>query len=60
MVKYKEYENEHKNLTELSEEDQFLAQLVKIERFELKIKIMSFIATFDESADLLEPVTSIL
>ncbi|VDK71360.1 unnamed protein product [Onchocerca ochengi] len=55
IVKFKEYELEHKNFSDLSEEDQFLAQLVKIERFEHKIKIMSFMATFDESADLLEP-----
>ncbi|VDO83038.1 unnamed protein product [Onchocerca flexuosa] len=56
IVKFKEYELEHKNFSDLSEEDQFLAELVKIERFEHKIKIMSFMATFDESADLLEPV----
>ncbi|VDM20122.1 unnamed protein product [Wuchereria bancrofti] len=55
IVKFKEYELEHKNFSDLSDEDQFLAQLVKIERFEHKIKIMSFMATFDESADLLEP-----
>ncbi|CAG9534836.1 unnamed protein product [Cercopithifilaria johnstoni] len=55
MVKFKEYESEHKNFSDLSDEDQFLAQLVKIERFEHKIKIMSFMATFDESVDLLEP-----
>ncbi|VDN02104.1 unnamed protein product [Thelazia callipaeda] len=55
IIKFKEYEIEHKNFSDLSEEDQFLAQLVKIERFEHKIKIMSFMATFDESADLLEP-----
>ncbi|VDK82843.1 unnamed protein product [Litomosoides sigmodontis] len=54
-VKFKEYELEHKNFSDLSDEDQFLAELVKIERFEHKIKIMSFMATFDESADLLEP-----
>uniref|UniRef100_A0A1I8EIQ5 GBD/FH3 domain-containing protein n=1 Tax=Wuchereria bancrofti TaxID=6293 RepID=A0A1I8EIQ5_WUCBA len=56
IVKFKEYELEHKNFSDLSDEDQFLAQLVKIERFEHKIKIMSFMATFDESADLLEPL----
>uniref|UniRef100_A0A1I7V8P8 CBR-FRL-1 protein n=1 Tax=Loa loa TaxID=7209 RepID=A0A1I7V8P8_LOALO len=55
IVKFKEYELEHKNFSDLSDEDQFLAQLVKIERFEHKIKIMSFMATYDESADLLEP-----
>uniref|UniRef100_A0A915PKL7 Formin-like protein n=1 Tax=Setaria digitata TaxID=48799 RepID=A0A915PKL7_9BILA len=55
IVKFKQYELEHKNFSDLSDEDQFLAQLVKIERFEHKIKIMSFMATFDESADLLEP-----
>lgn len=56
ILKFKDYESEHKGFSDLSEEDQFLAQLVKIERFEHKIKIMSFMATFDESADLLEPV----
>ncbi|VDK41822.1 unnamed protein product [Gongylonema pulchrum] len=55
MAKFKDYELEHKGFSDLSEEDQFLAQLVKIERFEHKIKIMSFMGTFDESADLLEP-----
>lgn len=59
-MKFKEYELEHKNFSDLSEEDQFLAELVKIERFEHKIKIMSFMATFDESADLLEPVKLLL
>lgn len=56
MVKFRDYENQYKNFSDLSDEDQFLAELVKIERFDHKLKIMSFMATFDESADLLEPV----
>ncbi|VDK19953.1 unnamed protein product [Anisakis simplex] len=55
MTRFRRYEADHKNTSDLSEEDQFLAQLVKIERFEHKVKIMSFMATFEESADLLEP-----
>ncbi|MFH4977237.1 hypothetical protein AB6A40_003946 [Gnathostoma spinigerum] len=55
MVKFHEYEKEHKNFDDLSEEDQFLAQLVNIERLEHKLRIMSFIASFEESANLLEP-----
>ncbi|VDN55010.1 unnamed protein product [Dracunculus medinensis] len=55
MVKFRDYENQYKNFSDLSDEDQFLAELVKIERFDHKLKIMSFMATFDESADLLEP-----
>lgn len=57
MQKYRQYEAEHKSTADLSEEDQFLAHLMKIERFEHKVKIMSFMATFEESANLLEPVS---
>ncbi|VDD85180.1 unnamed protein product, partial [Enterobius vermicularis] len=60
MQKYRQYEAEHKSTADLSEEDQFLAHLMKIERFEHKVKIMSFMATFEESANLLEPQFSTL
>lgn len=56
MARFREYESDRKNIADLSEEDQFLAHLVKIERLEHKVKIMSFMGTFEESADLLEPV----
>lgn len=60
MQKYREYEAERKSVSDLSDEDQFLANLMKIERFEHKIKIMLFMATFEESANLLEPQFSTL
>uniref|UniRef100_A0A158R454 Formin-like protein n=1 Tax=Syphacia muris TaxID=451379 RepID=A0A158R454_9BILA len=60
IQKYRQYESEHKALSDLSEEDQFLTDLIKIERFEHKVKIMSFMATFEESANLLEPQFSTL
>lgn len=43
----------------LSVEDQFMAQLMNIERLAHKLKIMSFMAGFEESVRLIEPVSRI-
>lgn len=58
---YRDYAAKNEGSFEgLSMEDQFLAQLMNIERFSQKLKIMSFMAGFDESIRLLIPVSFFL
>lgn len=52
---YKDYEMTQKPIDQLTEEDKFLIQLSKIERLSQKLQIMSFMANFKESMDLLSP-----
>uniref|UniRef100_A0A7E4VZU6 GBD/FH3 domain-containing protein n=1 Tax=Panagrellus redivivus TaxID=6233 RepID=A0A7E4VZU6_PANRE len=53
---YNEYSAQNNGSFEgLSLEDQFVASLVGIERLQFKLKVMSFMASFDESSRLIKP-----
>ncbi|CEF67165.1 Formin, FH3 domain and Formin, GTPase-binding domain and Formin, GTPase-binding and FH3 domain and Formin, FH2 domain and Armadillo-type fold domain-containing protein [Strongyloides ratti] len=53
---FKEYALKNENNFDcLADEDQFLASLMKIERLKHKLEIMLFMASFEESAALIEP-----
>jgi hypothetical protein len=53
---YKEYAAKNNGTFEgLSIEDQFVAALIDIERLPFKLKIMSFMASFEESVRLMKP-----
>uniref|UniRef100_A0A915KV00 Formin-like protein n=1 Tax=Romanomermis culicivorax TaxID=13658 RepID=A0A915KV00_ROMCU len=52
---YRDYETSQKSIDALSEEDKFLIQLSKVERLSQKLQIMSFMANFKESIELLNP-----
>lgn len=57
IQQYKEYMAKNNNsLDGLTMEDQFLAQLMNIERLTQKLNIMSFMGGFEESYNLLIPV----
>ncbi|XP_071545954.1 formin-like protein [Panulirus ornatus] len=52
---YREYERERKPVNQLTEEDQFMLQLSKIDRLSTKLQIMSFIANFFDSVHTVTP-----
>lgn len=54
---YREYERERKPVNQLTEEDQFMLQLSKIDRLSTKLQIMSFIANFFDSVHTVTPVS---
>lgn len=55
---YRDYATKNDGIFDgLTMEDQFLAQLMNIERLSQKLKIMSFMAGFEESVRLLVPVS---
>lgn len=58
VQQYKEYAAKNDDSFDaLTVEDQFLAQLMNIERLSQKLLIMSFMAGFEESYNLLLPVS---
>jgi hypothetical protein len=60
IEQFKEYAARNNGTYEgLSVEDQFMAQLMNIERLAHKLKILSFMAGFEESVRLIEPVCKI-
>jgi hypothetical protein len=52
----RDYEQSKKPIDALTVEEQFVYQLSKIERCAHKLQIMLFMANFDESAKLIQPV----
>lgn len=60
VQQYKEYLAKNNSLDGLTLEDQFLAQLMNIERLTQKLTIMSFMGGFEESYNLLIPVLLLL
>uniref|UniRef100_A0AC35TXE7 Formin-like protein n=1 Tax=Rhabditophanes sp. KR3021 TaxID=114890 RepID=A0AC35TXE7_9BILA len=56
MAMFKEYGAGNNNSFELlTDEDQFMGQLMKIERLKHKLGVMAFMASFDESVELVDP-----
>lgn len=57
VQQYKDYASRNDGSYDgLTVEDQFLAQLMNIERLNVKLNIMSFMAGFSETVDLIVPV----
>ncbi|KAG0715873.1 Formin-like protein CG32138 [Chionoecetes opilio] len=54
---YREYERERKPIPQLTEEDQFMLNLSKIDRLATKLQIMSFVANFCDSIHMVTPVS---
>lgn len=54
---YREYERERKPINQLTEEDQFMLNLSKIDRLSTKLQIMSFIANFFDNIHMVTPVS---
>lgn len=52
---YREYERERKPINQLTEEDQYMLQLSKVDRLSTKLQIMSFIANFFDSVHTVTP-----
>ncbi|KAK8403020.1 hypothetical protein O3P69_000924 [Scylla paramamosain] len=52
---YREYERERKPINQLTEEDQFMLNLSKIDRLSTKLQIMSFIANFHDNIHMVTP-----
>ncbi|CAL4241618.1 unnamed protein product, partial [Meganyctiphanes norvegica] len=52
---YREYEKERKPITQLTEEDQYMLNLSKIDRLSTKLQIMSFIANFFDNIHSVTP-----
>ena len=55
---YREYEKEHKPVNQLTEEDQFLLHLSKIDRLATKLQLMSFIANYTDNIHAVTPVSN--
>lgn len=54
----RQYEKEKKPLENLTDEDRFMMQFSKIERLMQKMTIMAFVGNFNESVQMLTPVSS--
>ena len=52
---YRKYTTEGKDIEKLTEEDRLMRQFAAVERFETKLKIMSFMSTFDENMRMVKP-----
>ncbi|KAL7644452.1 UNVERIFIED_CONTAM: hypothetical protein RMT77_005284 [Armadillidium vulgare] len=52
---YREYERERKLINQLTEEDQYMLQLSKIDRLAAKLQVMSFMANFFENIQTVTP-----
>ncbi|KAG8222413.1 hypothetical protein J437_LFUL004872 [Ladona fulva] len=52
---YREYIAEKKSINLLTEEDKFLLQLGKVERFSSKLSIMSYIGNFFDNIHIIQP-----
>lgn len=53
----RDYEREGRPLDELSEEDRFMARFSKIPRLSQRISTLTFMGNFNESAQLIQPVS---
>lgn len=53
---YREYERERKPIGQLTEEDQYMLHLSKVDRLSTKLQIMSFIANFFDNVHTITPV----
>lgn len=54
---YREYQNEKKNINQLTDEDKFLLNLTKVERITAKLNIMNYIGNFFDNVHLVTPVS---
>lgn len=54
---YREYQNEKKNISQLTDEDKFLLNLTKVERITAKLNIMNYIGNFFDNVHLVTPVS---
>lgn len=52
---YREYERDRKPINQLTEEDQYMLQLSKIDRLATKLQVMSFIANFFDNVHTVTP-----
>ncbi|KAK4311569.1 hypothetical protein Pmani_016931 [Petrolisthes manimaculis] len=52
---YREYERERKPIPQLTEEDQYMLNLSKVDRLSTKLQIMSFIANFFDNVHIITP-----
>nr|XP_027210366.1 formin-like protein [Penaeus vannamei] len=52
---YREYERDRKPVSQLTDEDQYMLQLSKVDRLSTKLQIMSFIANFFDSVHTVTP-----
>lgn len=52
---YREYDRDRKPVTQLTEEDQFMMQLSKIDRLAIKLQVMSYIANFFDNIHTVTP-----
>ncbi|XP_063585534.1 formin-like protein isoform X3 [Penaeus indicus] len=52
---YREYERDRKPVNQLTDEDQYMLQLSKVDRLSTKLQIMSFIANFFDSVHTVTP-----
>ncbi|XP_050738380.1 formin-like protein isoform X2 [Eriocheir sinensis] len=52
---YREYERERKPVNQMTEEDQFMLNLSKVDRLSTKLQIMSFIANFFDNIHMVTP-----
>lgn len=55
---YREYERDRKPINQMTEEDQFMLNLSKVDRLSTKLQIMSFIANFFDNIHMVTPVSS--
>lgn len=56
---YRQYIIEKKDVNLLTDEDKFLLQLTRVERLNVKLSIMSYIANFLDSIHLIGPVNAV-
>lgn len=56
----RQYEKERKPLENITDEDRFMMQFSKIERLMQKMTIMAFVGNFNESVQMLTPVSYML
>ncbi|XP_064078269.1 formin-like protein isoform X2 [Macrobrachium nipponense] len=52
---YREYERDRKPINQLTEEDQYMLQLSKIDRLSTKLQVMSYIANFFDNVHTVTP-----